>query len=161
MGAVDIALLVVLAASMIVGVARGLVFEVLSLVGWVVAYVVAQLVVADVAPHIPVGAPGSALNYSAAFGASFIVVLVIWTLAARLIRLVIQATPLSLIDRALGAGFGLLRGAVLLLALATIVALTPWARSSAWQASQGASWLNDALKELKPVLPEEVARRLP
>src|SRR5689334_22484385 len=138
MGAVDIALLVVLAASMIVGVARGLVFEVLSLVGWVVAYVVAQLVVADVAPHIPVGAPGSALNYSAAFGASFIVVLVIWTLAARLIRLVIQATPLSLIDRALGAGFGLLRGAVLLLALATIVALTPWARSSAWQASQGA-----------------------
>jgi membrane protein required for colicin V production len=161
MGIVDIVLLVVLAASMVVGVARGLLFEVLSLVGWVVAYIAAQAFAADAAPHVPVGAPGSALNQAAAFAATFVLVLIVWMLVARLVRLIVHATPLSLIDRVLGGGFGLLRGAVLLLALATVVALTPWARSQAWQDSQGASWLNGALKELKPVLPNGVARHLP
>ena len=161
MSAVDIGLLLVLAVSMVVGIVRGLVFELLSLVGWVVAYVAAQFLVTGVAPHVPLGKPGTALNYAASFACCFVLVLVAWMLLARVIRWVIQATPLSLVDRALGAGFGLLRGLVLLLALATVLALTPWSRSEAWQASEGASWLNGALRQLKPVLPQEVARHLP
>jgi membrane protein required for colicin V production len=161
MATVDIALIAVLAASVIVGLARGLVFEVLSLVGWVVAYVAAQCLATEVAPHVPVGRPGSAVNYAAAFGATFVLVLVVWAILARLVRLLIHATPLSAIDRVLGAGFGLLRGLMLLMVVATVVALTPWSRSTAWQSSQGASWLKEALAQLKPVLPEDVARHLP
>ena len=41
-GWVDITLAVVLLASVLIGLVRGLVFEVLSLAGWVVAYVAAQ-----------------------------------------------------------------------------------------------------------------------
>lgn len=41
-GWVDWALLAVLLASVIVGLVRGLVFEVLSLLGWVAAYIAAQ-----------------------------------------------------------------------------------------------------------------------
>jgi len=66
-----------------------------------------------------------------------------------------------LIDRALGGGFGLLRGAVLLLAVASVVSLTPASRSPAWQQSQGAAWLVAGLQTLKPVLPETFAQRLP
>ena len=43
LGWVDWALLAVLALSIAVGLWRGLVFEVLSLVGWVGAYIAAQL----------------------------------------------------------------------------------------------------------------------
>jgi len=158
---VDWALLAVLAASLAVGVWRGLVFEVLSLLGWVAAYITAQVLAPLVATWLPIGAPGSALNQGAAFAATFVAALVVWALASRLLRALIHATPLALIDRVLGAGFGLLRGAVLLLAVATVVALTPAARSSAWQHSQGAAWLGALLAGLKPVLPVAVARHLP
>ena len=161
LGWIDWALLAVLLASVVVGLVRGFVFELLALAGWIVGWFAAQWFAADVAPHVPVGEPGGALNFAVAFAACFIAAIVVWTLLARLVRLLIRATPLSLPDRALGAGFGLLRGGVLLLALATVVALTPAAQSRGWRDSIGAMWLNTALHGLKPVLPLEVARRLP
>jgi membrane protein required for colicin V production len=94
----------------------------------------------------------------AAFALSFLGALVVWALLSRLVRLLIHATPLSLPDRLLGAVFGLLRGLVLLLALATVVALTPASQSPGWRASQGARWLGVALATLKPLLPQPVAR---
>ena len=161
LGWVDWALLAVLALSVAVGLWRGLVFEVLSLVGWVAAYIGAQVFSSTVAPMLPIGAPGSALNQGAAFALVFLLALIVWAIASRLLRLVIHATPLQAIDRFLGAGFGLMRGAVLLLAVATVVSLTPAARSPAWQHSQGAAWLVAVLHGLKPVLPESLAQHLP
>ena len=156
----DWALLAVLAASVLVGLFRGLVFECLSLAGWVVAWFAAQWAAPQLAPNLPVGTPGSALNLGAALGLCFIAALVVWGLAAKLIRMLIHATPLSLPDRFLGAAFGVLRGLVLLLAVASVVALTPAAQSTAWRQSQGARWLNSALQALRPLLPDTVVRVL-
>ena len=160
LGWVDWTLLALLAASVLVGLWRGLVFELMSLAGWVVAYVAAQVWSPEVALWLPIGARGTALNQAAGFAVAFIGVLIAWSLAARLLRMVIRATPLTLIDRSLGAAFGLMRGGVLLLALATVVAFTPAARAQAWQESQAAALLRQALQGLKPVLPAEVARHL-
>jgi membrane protein required for colicin V production len=158
---VDWALMAVLALSIAVGLWRGLVFEVLSLAGWVAAYVAAQVFSPGLAPLLPVGDAGDALNQAAAFALAFVLALIAWALASRLVRLLIHATPLQLIDRVLGGGFGLLRGAVLLLAVATVVSLTPAARSPVWQQSHGAGWLAAALQGLKPVLPDAIAQHLP
>jgi membrane protein required for colicin V production len=161
LGSVDATLLAVLLASVLVGLWRGFTFEAMSLAGWVVAYFAAQWAVPQVAGHIGIGNPGSALNHAAAFALCFVVALLIWALLARLLRLLIHATPLTLPDRALGALFGLLRGTVLLLALATVVTLTPAAQSGPWQASTGARWLSVTMQILKPMLPPDVARWLP
>ncbi|MCR5865298.1 MAG: CvpA family protein [Aquincola tertiaricarbonis] len=158
---VDWALLAVLAVSVVVGLWRGLIFEVLSLIGWVAAYVAAQVLSPTVAPWLPIGTPDSAVNSGAAFAITFVLALMVWSLVARLVSLLVKATPLAFVDRVLGAGFGLMRGGVLLLALATVVALTPAARSPQWQESVGAAWLGAMLQELKPVLPVNVARHLP
>ncbi len=157
----DWVLLGVLLLSAVVGLWRGLVYEVLSLAGWIVAYFAAQLIAPAVAPSLPIGAPGSALNVGAAFAAAFVVVLIAWALAAKLVRALLHATPLSSIDRLLGAVFGVLRGGVLLLVVATLVALTPMKASAAWQQSQVAKQLQSALRELKPLLPADVAKHLP
>ncbi|MDP1692939.1 MAG: CvpA family protein [Burkholderiaceae bacterium] len=161
LGWVDWALAAVLLLSIAVGLWRGLGFEVLSLAGWVAAYIAAQVLAATVAPMLPIGTPGGALNQGAAFALVFALALVIWALLSRLLRMVIHATPLQLVDRVLGGGFGLLRGAVLLLAVATVVSLTPAARLPAWQHSQGAAWLAAMLQSLKPVLPESLVQHLP
>ncbi len=158
---VDIAMLAWLAVSMLVGLARGLVFETVSLLGWGVAYFGAHWALPWLAPQLPVGEPGSALNLGAAFLCGFIAVLLAWSLAARLVRVLVRATPLSLPDRVLGAGFGALRGVVVLMALATVVAFTPLAGSVAWRQSHCAAWLNGALHGLKPWLPNELLQHLP
>ena len=154
----DWTLLAVLAFSVVVGLVRGFVFECLSLAGWVVAWFAAQWGAPQLAPQLPVGAPGTALNLGAAFALTFVAALIVWTLLSRLVRLLVHATPLSLPDRLLGAVFGLLRGGVLLLAVATVMALTPASQSTVWRMSHGARWLGVALASLKPLLPEPVAR---
>jgi membrane protein required for colicin V production len=158
---IDWTLLAVLALSVVVGIWRGFVFECLSLAGWVAAWFAAQWVAPELAPYLPVGGRGSALNLAAAFALGFLAALVLWSLLARLIRLLVQATPLSIPDRLLGGGFGVLRGVVLLLAVATVVALTPAAQSQDWRTSQGARWLGLTLQAVKPLLPEPAARLLP
>jgi len=160
-GWVDWVLLAVLVVSVCVGLWRGLVFEVLSLVGWVVAFVAAQAFAPSVAAYVPIGVPGSALNHGIAFLATFVLALVLWALASRLVRLLIHATPLQPLDRVLGGVFGLARGAVLLVAVTTVVMLSPAQRSPAWQRSQGAAWLATVLQGLKPVLPDAISRQLP
>jgi len=159
-GWVDWTLLGVLLASVLVGLVRGLAFEVMSLLGWVAAYIAAQTLSPTLAPQLPVGAPGSALNQGAAFAITFLLALVVWMLMARLIRLLIHATPLTMIDRTLGGVFGLVRALVLLLAVATVVSFTPAVRAAPWQASHGAALLGVLLSGLKPVLPPAVARHL-
>lgn len=161
LGWLDWTLLAVLAISVVIGLVRGFVFEMMSLAGWVVAWLVAQWGAPVLSPHIPVGSAGSALNIATSFALCFIAAMVVWSLISKLVRLLVQATPLSLPDRALGAGFGLVRGAVLLLAVATLVALTPAARAPEWRASHGAAWLMIALQGLKPILPNAVAQHLP
>lgn len=161
LGAVDLGMLAVLALSVIFGLVRGLIFEVMALAGWVVAYFVAQWFSPDVARQLPVGAPGSAANLAAAFALVFVGTLIVWSLLARLLRLLLHATPLSAIDRVGGGAFGLVRGGVVLLVLATLVRYSPAAQSPLWQSSVGAGWLNESIGVIRPLLPGEVGRWLP
>jgi membrane protein required for colicin V production len=129
------------------------VFELLSIAGWIAAWIAAQQFSAQVAPQVPIGSAGSGLNLAAAFALVFVGTLIAWAIAARLVRLLIQSSPLSVLDRLLGALFGLLRGAVLLLAVAYGISLTPLANAPAWKQSVGAAWLDAALRAAAPLLP--------
>ena len=64
-GWVDLTLFAMIAVSVLVGLWRGLVFEMLAVLGWLAAYFAAQWFAPDLAPHLPIGASGSALNHAA------------------------------------------------------------------------------------------------
>ncbi len=153
MGWVDIGLLLFMALSIVVGLMRGVVFEILALAGWLVAYWAAQFFTPLVQPYTLIGSPGSALNHVAAFAAVFFVSLLLWGLGARLVRVLIRATPLSSVDRLLGACFGLVRGVLLLLVLALVLGFTPLVKWPSMQRSQGVAWLNMLTKDTMPWLP--------
>lgn len=151
----------ILLLSVIVGLVRGLVYELMSLAGWLVAYVVALWGAPRWASSLPVGQPGSALNVAAALLLTFLAVLIVWGLIARLVRWLVHATPLSLVDRSLGACFGLVRGGVILLCVVTAVSFTPWAKSGQWRSAPSVQWVSEALLHLKPWLPSSLNRFLP
>jgi membrane protein required for colicin V production len=160
LGWIDLAFGSVVLLSLLVGLVRGLVSEVLSLMGWVVAYVAAQAFTAQVAPVIPVGSQGSPLNTAVTFVLIFVAVLMAWSFLSWMVRKLVQASPLSPFDRVLGGAFGLARGVLVALVIATAVSLTPLAQSPAWQASQGVAGLQKVLSGLKPHLPADLARHL-
>jgi membrane protein required for colicin V production len=158
---VDLLLLGVLLLSVLVGLWRGLLFELLSLAGWVVAYFGSPLVAPLLASWMPAQRMGPSLIHVASLLIAFVLILVVWGLAAKLLRAMIHATPLSIVDRLGGAGFGALRGVLLSLLLVVVVSMTPVATSSTWQASQLAPWLHGVLLGLRPMLPAEVVKLIP
>jgi membrane protein required for colicin V production len=156
LGWVDLTLLGVLVLSIFVGLWRGFVFEIVSLLGWLVAYVIANLFGPLLAQGLPFGDPASPLRVWVAYVVVFVLVLVACTLLARMLRALVSATPLSAVDRLLGAAFGAARGVAVLVIAATLVALSPFAHSPSWRESHGALWLGQALEALKPVLPQSL-----
>jgi len=158
---VDLVLLGLLLASVLLGLWRGLVFELLSLAGWVVAYFGSPYVAVFIAGWLPAERMGPSLIHVASLVLGFILILIVWGLGAKLLRALIHATPLSVFDRLLGAGFGVLRGVLVCLLLVVVVSMTPAVASPTWQASQVAPWLHALLNGMRPALPPEVVKLIP
>ena len=156
----DWILLAVLALSMGVGAWRGLVYEVLSVLGWVLAVYAAQWLAPQVAGMLPLQSVSQSVRYAAAFTLVFIASVFTWGLLVFLIRKLVDSIGLRPVDRTLGAAFGLVRGLVLLLAVTVVINLTALKRSEWWLESIGAQGLTSVLKGLRPALPERFAQYL-
>lgn len=157
----DLALLVGLLASVLLGAWRGLLTELLALMGWVVACLAARFLGADVARHVPVGDPGDQVNLLSGMVLAFVLAWLAWALVSWGISKLIQASGLGGSDRLLGALFGLVRGLIAALAIFVLVSMTPVAQADVWRASRGVSWLGSVLQGLRPILPPEVVQFLP
>jgi membrane protein required for colicin V production len=158
--AVDWILLGVLVFSMLLGAWRGLVYEVLSVLGWVVSFFVAQWFAPDLATRLPLQSASDPVRYAAAFVLIFIAAVFAAGLLAFVVKKLVAAVGLAPVDRVLGAAFGVLRGVILLLAATVVIDMTALKSSSWWQESKGAPVLTATLKALKPVLPEQFAKYL-
>ena len=161
MAAIDWILVAVLAASMLLGAWRGLVYEVLSVMGWIAAFVLAQWFAPDVAEKLPMQNSGETLRYAAAFVLVFIVSVFVAGLISALMKKIISVVGLRPVDRILGATFGLFRGLILLLAFSVVVHTTALQESDWWLESQGGPMLMNLLKGLCPMLPEKFGAYLP
>jgi len=144
-----------------VGAWRGLVFEVLSVLSWLAAFVLAQWFAPAVAEWLPMSGAAQPLRYAAGFALVFVGAVFAGGLLAWATRKMIEAVGLRPADRALGAAFGLVRGAVLLLAFAVVVNMTALRSAAWWTESWSAGVSTAALRGLKPVLPERFAQYLP
>jgi membrane protein required for colicin V production len=161
MATLDWVFVAVLALSLLLGAWRGLVYEVLSVFSWIAAFVLAQWLAPDAAAMLPMGGAAEPIRYAAGFVVVFIAVVFAGALLAWLTKKLVEAVGLRPVDRLLGAAFGLLRGAVLLLALAVVVNMTALKSGEWWTESKGAGLSTAALKNLKPVLPERFGQYLP
>ena len=157
---VDWIFLGVLLFSLLLGVWRGLVYEVLSVLTWIAAFALAQWLALDVAQKLPMSGASESLQYAGGFVLVFVVSIFVGGLLARFIKKMFAAVGLAPADRALGAVFGLVRGVVFLLAATVAVGMTPLRNEVAWQTPVGAGMSLSALKGLKPVLPETFAKYL-
>ena len=67
MAILDWVFIAVLVASLMLGAWRGLVYEVLSVMSWIAAFVLAQWLAPDVASRLPMGSAAEPVRYAAGF----------------------------------------------------------------------------------------------
>jgi membrane protein required for colicin V production len=151
----------VLAASVLLGLWRGLVYEVLSVLNWLAAFVLAQWLAPRAADWLPLSQAGDSFRYAAGFVLVFVAALFAGGLLAWLTKKLVEAVGLRPVDRALGGIFGLVRGTVAVLVLGVVVHLTGLKNGLWWTESVTAGVATAALRGLKPVVPERFGTFLP
>jgi membrane protein required for colicin V production len=156
----DYLVLFVLIASVVISTLRGLVKEILSLLGWIVAFVVANAYGAALAPLLPEVIPGATARLIVAFIALFLGVRILMGLLSLAIGAVVEATGLSLADRGLGGLFGLARGIVIVLAGVILCGMTAIPQQAFWRDALLSPIAESGARTVKPFLPAALAQHV-
>jgi membrane protein required for colicin V production len=156
----DYAVIGVFVLSIGWGIWRGLIREVMALVGWVIAFLAANLFAGPLAEALPASIARPEYRSLIAFVAIFFLTLIAMALIAMWLAKVVHAAGLGSTDRVFGALFGLLRALIIVLAVTIVAGFTGIPRSAAWRQSLSGSRLAATADALKPWLPPALASRL-
>jgi len=154
----DFAVTGIFLVSLLLGLWRGLIYEVLSLLGWPIAFVLSRVFVGDIAPIMP--GTQEVIRVSLAYVAIFVVALIVWGVLAWLISRLIKAIGLGWLDRVLGGIFGLLRGGLIVIVLAWLAGLTEIPKQPFWQIAKMSKTVEDFALLTKIWLPDNIASRI-
>lgn len=155
----DIAVLVVIALSALLGWWRGFMYELFSLLGWIAAYVVASTMSDQALPYIPDAIGGEVVRSAVAFALVFVVTLIVAAVFAWLLSKLARFAGLSGLDGKFGAMFGVLRGLLVVLALVWIGGLTSMPEKRWWKDAWTSKPLHQAALYARDYLPTQTAQR--
>lgn len=155
----DYLVLVIVMASLLLGMWRGVVGEIIALVAWVLAFFAARWWGTPVSGWFGAIADPT-LRLVAGWLAVFVGVLIAMALLRLAVRGLIRALGMSLSDRLLGIVFGLARGLLIVLILVAMGGMTALPREKWWSEAYFAAPLETAVVAGKPWLPADVAKRI-
>jgi len=155
----DYFIIAALALSVLVGLWRGFIGEVLALACWVAAFWVAwQFGDKLAAQFTAISLPSARLVLG--YAICFVAVLIAGALLGFVMRKLIAGSGLSGSDRLLGMVFGLIRGLALVTLTVLILGFTPLPRDPWWQQSQLLPGFQRSAEWLSVRLPPEVTKYL-
>lgn len=131
----DYALLGIVAVSILIGIIRGFVREVISVVVWVAAFLIAMRYGAQAGDYLSPWIASSMIRWVLGFGGLFVLTLILGALVGYVGRALVGKTGLSGTDRLLGVVFGGVRGGLLVGLIILGAGLTAIPQAPWWQAS--------------------------
>jgi membrane protein required for colicin V production len=155
MTAFDFSVIAIIALSVLLGWWRGFMYELFSLIGWVVSYIVAVTFTAQATPYIPETVGSESIRSGVAFAALFVTTLVVSGIAAWLLAKLAKFAGLAGLDGKFGAMFGVLRGLLVVLALVWLGGLTKLPQQPWWRDAWTSKPLLQAALFAKDYLPDE------
>lgn len=160
MTATDLLLLAVIGVSALLGVMRGLIGVLASLLAWVLAAWAAFHFGARVALLLSGGDSPGAGQLLAGYGLSFLGVLLFVGAVGWLVRKLVHSVGLSGMDRVLGFMVGAVRGGLVACLLVLMMGFTALPHEPAWQQSQVVPVLLPGAQWLRAWLPDWAAERV-
>lgn len=133
---IDWCIMGVIIISTVISLWRGFIKEILSLVIWVVAVVVAWLFGGSFASYISPSVQPEWLRVAISCGILFILTLIVGAIINFILARLIKATGLSGTDRFLGMFFGAARGAIGIVILVGLLVDSPASETNKWKESQ-------------------------
>lgn len=152
---IDWIIAAVLAISTCVGIYRGVIRETLAIAGWIIGVVLAVSYAGELADKIPLDSIGYLPKVL--ISAVLIVVGVLFTISllGAIVRSIMAAAELTFEDRALGAVFGLVRGAVVVCAAVFLFGMLPSVQENKmWNQSALIAPAQALIEMSMPYLPE-------
>ena len=157
---VDYVISGIIVLSAIIGLARGLIREVLALGVWIAALLLAWFFYVPVADQLAPWIATPSVRMGAAVVMIVLVVLSLGAILGWILSVLVDKTGLTGTDRLLGMVFGAGRGAVVVALLVFLASLTPVVQDPWWSQSQllpKFQLLADAMLDL---IPPEVTQKI-
>jgi len=140
--------------SVIFGIWKGFARSFLSLVIWVLAFLLPVLCSGLLAPHLSKIVQNQNAQFFLAILIIFLLVLILGWVLGKIVKLSIDISGLSGIDRLFGFIFGVLRAIVILGILTSLISLTALSETHAWKTSELAQSLNTAVENIVSCFPQ-------
>ena len=156
----DIAVLGIIAISILVGALRGFVKEAFSLAVWAAAFFIAFQFSGTLALRLNGIVDLPSARTAMAFAGLFLGVLLVGGLVTYLIGRLVEKTGLSGTDRLLGGVFGGVRGVGLILLLMLVAGLTPVPSDPWWKNSKTITYLIPLAEKASQYLPDTILQHL-
>ena len=158
---IDILLIIILIFFMVKGLIRGIILEVLTLAGMVVAYLIAlrqvEWAAAIIAQFIDIP---PVVATALGFLLLFIGVIVVFRFVAIILHKIIKRTPVNALNRGGGVFIGSLKGVLIASLVANLIAIIP-ITNKAFTMKRGHSILLCPIKTVAPLLFNSVKRAIP
>lgn len=156
----DYAIIATLALSILVGLWRGFIGEVLALVCWALAFWVAWMFGPVLADHFSASISVPSVRVMLGYLLCFVAVLIAGAIFSYLLRKLVSGSGLSGTDRLLGMVFGMVRGFALVVLVVLLMKFTPVVRDDWWQSSRMLPTFERSAGWVTAFLPEKVAKYL-
>lgn len=157
----DYLFLAILGASTIIGLVRGLLKELLSLIAYVVAFMAAIWWGPTASGWLTSIIENALLRTAVSYGAVFIIALLLFGLLNMTLSALIEHSGLGVADHGFGAIFGLLRGIVFSLLLVILAGYTELPKEPWWQEARLSGAAVQGVQNLKQYIPSSLAAWLP
>jgi len=160
MTALDWVLLLIVGVSGLLGLLRGMIGVMMSLVAWLLAGLAAYLFGGDVGRSLVTDGQLGWGEYLGGYALSFAVVWIAVALVGLLVRRLAQEAGLSGVDRLFGFGLGVVRGLFFACVLLLLLGLTGIPGKRAWHESTGVAVLLPVAKAMRAAMPPWMAQRI-
>ena len=160
MSAIDWVLVAIVGVSALLGLMRGFVGVVASLAAWLLAGWAALRFGGEVGAALSASGDPSPGQMLGGYALAFLVVLLAVGIAGWLVRKLVHSAGLSGMDRAMGLGLGLARGALVAGVIVLMLGLTSIPTEDGWQRSPVVPIFKPVARLLQAFLPDWVAARV-
>ena len=156
----DYVVIGIVTVSLLLGLWRGVVGELVALAAWGIGIFAAIEYGAVAGNQLYTGVADPTMRMLAGCATIFIGVLLAMSIIGWAVRNMVKALGMSLSDRLLGAVFGLARGLLMILVLVALGGMTNAPKQEWWKSATFAAPLETAVMVTKQWLPEDVAKRI-
>jgi len=161
MSLIDIAIIIIIVVSLLIGLFRGFIREVLSLFSWLAALWVAYNYAVQGAALLEPYLDQPPLRVVAAFAVIFVIALLLISMASYLLYRLFSLTGISGVDRSLGTLFGLIRGVMIVALLILGAAFMDFTGQPWWKDSILVNYFSPVTAFIRSLMPADIAEFIP